>query len=92
MYKGTRYTLDDCAEDMAIARENLRKAQKNPIRKLLEEMWSDWELSLAYNLEEEENWTPIYRHLARTFLLVGCAIGILMGCGWGYLLYPVLHH
>jgi hypothetical protein len=59
---------------------------------LLKEMWSDAQISEHYHLEEKENWIPIYRYLARLFLLVGCAIGILMGCGWGYLLCMVVKH
>lgn len=64
----------------------------NPIRCLLEEMWSDGEISISYHLEEKENWTPVYRYIARLFLLTGCAIGILMGCGWGYLLCEAIKH
>jgi len=64
----------------------------NPIRELLEEMWSDWGIAQEYALEKKENWTPIYCYLARLFLLTGVARGLLMGCEWGYLLWVVIKH
>ena len=59
---------------------------------LIKEMWSDWGIAQSYALEKKENWTPSYRYLARLFLLTGVAIGLLMGCGWGYLLCLVVKH
>jgi hypothetical protein len=48
--------------------------------KLLSEMISDARISNSLHLEEKENWMPVYRFLARTYLIIGFTLGSLMCC------------